>query len=270
VASDTDPKTKNTLENLVVRDILSAWRETAGVKNTSPVKVLHVFRYLSPFYRLKYGFCGGYDRIPVLDCVHYCAWGPTMWVPIWDELHSLLRNWSLSLPPSDPKAEAAGAAGTAGAAGADHQTVYKPTFGKMILEEALILNSSTLESYHLFYHGVRHVSLNIHCIEEELGVLSNSTAFPVVKTITKEQLECIPLGLPVTEYPEILDGAALQQHGDGQVWYFKNSTRHAIPNWDTFCSLGFGRASIIHLSDNVMDRIPVGDSVAPRDWPKSC
>ena len=253
---------KNSLENVVVHEILSAWggkRDAVAPEAATSVEILHVFQYLAPFYRLKYGFCGGYDRIPVLDCVHFCAWGPTMWFPIWSELSSMLSKWSLQQR--------------------DKLTDYTPIFGKTIMHETEVLEcsegpgtaaASATPTYYLSYHGVLHMAPNLHSIEEELGLLSNSSTFPKIKKVDKENLGGIPLGHPIQDYPVIRDGSALQQHGDGQIWFYKNGTRHAIPNWDTFCSLGFGRASILHISDNAIDRLPIGVSVTPRDWPTSC
>jgi hypothetical protein len=71
---------KNTIENLVVHNILETW----GVSKTA-IQVLHTFKYLAPFYRLKYGFCGkGVSRVSKLDCVHFCAWVCIyMYIYIW-------------------------------------------------------------------------------------------------------------------------------------------------------------------------------------------
>jgi hypothetical protein len=45
--------TSNTPENIVARKLLNAWP-------SSTVHFLHVFKYLAPFYKMKYGHCGGY------------------------------------------------------------------------------------------------------------------------------------------------------------------------------------------------------------------
>ena len=68
-------------ENAFVDDILNNW----GVSNTK-VTILKIFKYLSPFFALKYGHCGIKMRIDDLDCVHYCSFSPPMWIPVWKEL----------------------------------------------------------------------------------------------------------------------------------------------------------------------------------------
>jgi len=250
IDSSANATAKNTLENLVVADIIKTW----GRKRSS-LQVLPVFKYLAPFYRLKYGFCGGYDRIPVLDCVHFCAWGPTMWIPVWDGLLQMVRNFTSTHGGQDLGGRA-----------------YEPVFGRRIVEEVVILrqHADAEEQLFLFYHGVRHFALNWHSIEEELGLLRNSSAFPPVRNVTLADLSKILLGSPIEEYPVLKDGLALQAHGDGQIWYLLNGTRHTVPNWDTFCALGFTRGSIVHVSSNVLERIGVGDGMPPKDWPTSC
>jgi hypothetical protein len=288
---------KNTLENLVVADIIKTWG-----KKRSSIRILHVFKYLAPFYRLKYGFCGGYDRYPVLDCVHFCAWGPTMWIPIWDELLKMVRDWA--------SAGGGGVGNTTTTGGAAARVDedkgglnYEPVFGRMIVEDVIILRRcdgsnclSMLESakltttgqtqtqgasslsvpapiaeeLYLYYHGVRHTAPDFHSIEQELGILKNSSAFPLIKNVTSEEISKILVGSPVEFYPVLKDGSAIQAHGDNQIWYLNNGSRHAVPNWDTFCSLGFGRGSIIHVSLNVIERIKVSESVPPHDWPTNC
>jgi hypothetical protein len=41
---------------------------------------------------MKYGHCGGFSRIDILDCVHFCAFSPTMWFPIWFHLLQIAKS----------------------------------------------------------------------------------------------------------------------------------------------------------------------------------
>jgi len=78
---------QNTPENLAVRKLFNAWA-------TPHFTILPVFKYFAPFYKLKYGHCGGYSRISVIDCVHLCSFAPTMWFPLWVEMAALVRQKS--------------------------------------------------------------------------------------------------------------------------------------------------------------------------------
>lgn len=246
---------KNTLENLVVREVLTAWAHT----HKSRLKVLHMFKHLAPFYRLKYGNCGGYDRIPVLDCVHFCAWSPTAWISIWQELVDLVKEFVALRTPALVKEEDEAFAN------------YSPFFAVFNLKDVAILRRTSDGALYLYYHGVRRPSDNMRIIEEEIGVLQNDTAnFPLLKNMTEQQLSLIPLGPAVEPPPTLKDNIAIEAHGDQQIYWYKNGTRHAVPNWDTFCALGFNRKIIVHISGNVLARIKVGDPVAPRDWPTGC
>ena len=84
IVNATEPR-QNTPENLSVRKILNAW-------NNSGVGILPVFRYFAPFYKMKYGHCGGYSRISVIDCVHLCSYAPPMWFPLWVEMRNLVQS----------------------------------------------------------------------------------------------------------------------------------------------------------------------------------
>lgn len=240
----------NTLENLVAASVIQAWNRFSR----SHLGILHVFKYLAPFYRLKYGFCGGYDRLPVLDCVHYCAWSPPMWVPVWQELLDAVKNWVTRNEHGDSN--------------------YKPLFGKFILNDMLILsvNDSTgnVNELYLYYHGVRRFVSDIRILEQELDILRNASDFPRLINITTNEIAMFPLGTPMEAAPTIHDGAAIASHGNLQIWYFKNGTRHSIPNWDTFCSLGFNKGSVLHFSEAILERIRVADPVPAHDWPTTC
>ena len=51
---------KNTKENILVSNIFDSWR-SEGPSNMK-MDILPVYKYLAPFYRLKYAFCGPEDR----------------------------------------------------------------------------------------------------------------------------------------------------------------------------------------------------------------
>ncbi len=87
----------NRVQNEVLRKVLTAQNLT------DEIQVVETFRHLAPYHNMHYGNChpeGGY-RFGSLDCVHFCAFSPLMWTPIWRSmehaLHKSLRSKELNL-----------------------------------------------------------------------------------------------------------------------------------------------------------------------------
>jgi hypothetical protein len=78
-----------------VTHLLNNFVVSIGCAGTSQVRVLHVFKYLAPFHKLKYGHRGKWDRTHIIDCVQYCGNAPQMWMPIWVELLHLVKETPL-------------------------------------------------------------------------------------------------------------------------------------------------------------------------------
>lgn len=105
ISNLSNSEVSQTPENLAAEKILRAWGPNSGVgtirvfKSGLSVSVslfsflcikcncfFFLVRYIAPFYKLKYGHCGGHDRIQIIDCVHYCSNSPPMWAPVWKEV----------------------------------------------------------------------------------------------------------------------------------------------------------------------------------------
>lgn len=297
-----------TYENKVVELILSYWNQMNEVFSllktrrqlsqrryhsnhheifslNNSIHILSVFKYLAPFYRLKYGYCGYYERMDVLDCVHFCGWSPPMWIPIWIELLHLIQSSNTII---DTKT-----------------SVIKDTleyFNKYDISEVYVViipvefdtekevvNEEEKEvecSYYLLYRGSKRQALNIESIEFEIG--HNILASNILRITKDKQLlidnviqsfnvsliielvNHLPLNLPIENRIIIQEKSCLKLKDKNEYFYFINNSRHVIPNWDTFCALGLRRDQVIQISFSTLSNIPQGEPMEPLDWPVVC
>lgn len=78
----------NRVQNEVMRKVL------VDHNLTHEIHVVETFRHLAPYHNMHYGNChpeGGY-RFRLMDCVHFCAFSPLMWTPIWRSMEHALQK----------------------------------------------------------------------------------------------------------------------------------------------------------------------------------
>ena len=234
-------------ENTYVREILFNWAKHSD-SYRSRVGVWSVYDHLVPFYKMSYGHCGGYNRIATLDCTHYCLWSPPMWIPLWADLLSLYEHRSKI---ASEGSESSGV-----------------PVGEYVKGDVKLIKSNSSRDIFVYYHGIKRSAKDMSDFEFEFGTVldKNSAVLPM----SDEDMDDIPLGSPVHPRVTLTEKSVVEMNGDAQLFYFVNGSRHSIPNWDTFCSLGVDKKDVIHLSYNSMKRIPVGSPLPTHDFPYVC
>lgn len=81
----------NRVENEIAEKIISSRK--------ADIHMLETFRFFSPFYKIHFGagVCSESDMSCKLhdegmDCLHYCSFIPTMYIPVWHQLHDILSQ----------------------------------------------------------------------------------------------------------------------------------------------------------------------------------
>ena len=250
-------KTTNTdrPENYYVHKILETWAKykinssNAG-SYRSKVGVWYIQKHMAPFYKMSYGHCGGYNRIGILDCTHYCLWSPPMWIPLWADLLAIYMRYLKFIDKGSDKnvAEMGGV-----------------PVGDYVKDDVKLMKSNVSSDIYAYYHGIRKWAKEIDDFEFEFGVKLDRNAFVEV---SGSEMEDIPLGTPVEAKVNLTEKSVIEVFSE--YFYYANASRHKIPDWDTFCSLGVNKKNVIHLSFNKMRRIPVGSPLPKHDFPYIC
>jgi hypothetical protein len=239
----------NTLENDVAHRVMESWGPDAGFY------ILNVFKYLAPFYKLKYGHCGKFGRLNVIDCVHYCANAPQIWAPIWYELMNIIRNASSLLD-----------------AGVSFDTNLKLSWknDNKWNDSQVIVSIDENDELYLKRYGLRHPVNGWNDIETLL-----QRTFPKIpsKSMTMEQMKenseilylkldavnSIPLG-SVVKIPRKFNEYQLIRLGvSREIFCIVNGSKHSIPDWDTLVNMGLNMKTLQNLGLEEFDSIPLGD-----------
>jgi len=191
------------------------------------IRVLQVFEFLAPFHGAKYGNCGGYDRIEVMDCVHYCSNAVPMWMPVWYQMAQLVED---HVATYDARVAAMGkAVGNVSASPTWFQRL--PTVaGYVPRTEIQVVKSATTGDMFLLYHGMKRRVPDLLSLDHELWEMNSDTIDPVdpdlswagthgyrpvripdleVATVTDEALRRFPEGLQVSRWVGGLVGGPL-------------------------------------------------------------
>jgi hypothetical protein len=209
-------------ENEAVKLILNFWRDVN-------VRFLPTFRYLAPFYKMKYGHCGGYSRIDVLDCVHLCGFSPPMWYPIWFHMLNITKSGK-SAP--------------------------------LVVQKSILYmkNNSEPNELYVFQHGLLHKVENEACLENFVGFnKSNST----VQNISIEEFENIPFGTScgegltksVISFP---NNTLLKLPRGREIFIVIDGKKHSIPNFDTFVAMRLDLSKVVSVNLDEMNSVPTG------------
>ena len=179
------------------------------------IRVLQVFEFLAPFYGVKYGNCGGYNRIEVMDCVHYCSNAIPMWMPVWYQMEELIDD---HLSTYDARVAAMGR--TVGNASASPNWFQRlpAVAGYVPRTEIQVVKSASSGDLYLLYHGMKRRVPDLLSLDDELWEMNSDTIEPVdpdlswagshgyrpvrivdleVATVTDETLSRFPDGLQV-------------------------------------------------------------------------
>jgi len=182
------------------------------------IRVLQVFEFLAPFHGAKYGNCGGYDRIEVMDCVHYCSNAVPMWTPVWHQMAQLIDD---HVATYDARVAAMGkAVGNVSASPNWFQRL--PTVaGYVPRTEIQVVKSATTGDMYLLYHGMKRRVPDLLSLDHELWEMNSDTIDPVdpdlswagthgyrpvriadleVPAVTDEALRRFPEGLQVSRW----------------------------------------------------------------------
>lgn len=221
-------------ENLVARQILNAWGKNQ--LDESRVSILHIEKYLAPFARLKYGHCGGWTRIPVIDCVHYCSNAPPMWAPIWHEMLEKVENFQI------------------------FQKTLENSTSNSFTGKILLLRGSDPREYYFFNRGIIQKAPDLYSIEKYLNRKDL-----IIEDCSKEYLDEIPRieDIPVTlleeEHEDYPDGTLVKGARDREIFLVQNGMRRGIPSWDTFVNMKFSLSQVKIMPNEDVFRIPLGE-----------
>ena len=139
------------------------------------IRVLHVFEFLSPFAGMKYGNCGGYDRIESIDCVHYCGNAFPMWMPVWAEMDRLIAH---HVRGYDHRVEVNGPA--VGNITASEGWINRlPTVhGYVPQTDIQIVQSIETNQLYFVFHGVKRPVPDLLSLADELWNVNSDTIDP--------------------------------------------------------------------------------------------
>ena len=140
----------------------------------------------------------------------------------------------------------------------------------------------------LFFSFLIYCFLLLHgvCLPTNLPHVTHSSLHSEDYNIAKEYTsDRITRGLAEqferSEPPEVTarqlkkDGAVMVP-GTRAIYTLSNGVKHLIPDWDTFCSLGYDLSSVLYISAEKMASYPTGPDVpavtesAPRDYRQPC
>ena len=222
ISNLTDPKHYLLPENLIVREILNTWGPN------SRVSLLNVEKYLAPYSRVKYGNCGGYHRVDIIDCVHYCAWVPTAWVPIWYDMLNIVENFK------------------------EQTTVLSENEGNRIV----YLKDSDPKMYYYINHGLKRFVPDMYSLQKYLKQEHISMQ---EEAVTQKELDLMPTGMDIAKTEFYADGTLVEAHKSKEIFVVEGGMRRSIPNWDTFLYNNFSAAKIKFLPLEAVLAIPLGE-----------
>jgi len=249
-----DP-TKQIPENIAVQSLLQHWGES------SHVHLMPMFQQLAPFYTMKYGHCGGWNRIEVIDCVHYCSWSPPMWIGVWNELHTTLttalKTRSNTLQNEKYNKEKVYHSGKA-----------LPNFNEIMFEDLQILKSSDSKNKYAFYRGLKHPLEEND--EEVIKTIYETIDLEKVKVIslTDAEIQKIPTGdmfeKVIHGFP---DGTIIKLEGKKHqsIYYMEKGRKRWIPDWDTFVYMKLDMGKVMNLSPSEFEAIPLGPELPHKE-----
>ena len=55
----------------------------------------------------------------------------------------------------------------------------------------------------------------------------------------------------------------MQIGGKGAIWLIQGGKRRAFPTWDTFVGMGFSQGSVVQVSSQQAEAVPLGDELPP-------
>lgn len=214
-------------ENDMVKVLLDLW-------GNPKIKLIPVFRYLAHFSKMKYGYCGGSSRIDILDCVHFCAFSPPMWFPIWFHMHDLLKDNT-----------------TVGQGSVLHE--FLPV--KNVSVSSVLVNNRTGDMYR-FQYGLLikiknatelHLKDSTIKVDEKLlSVLPNDGSFKVYKESHWYRNETL-IKIPHSKEIQV-------------ILTYDNRTFHrrSIPTFDTFVAMKYDLGKVIAITTEEMNSIEEG------------
>ena len=129
-----------------------------------------------------------------MDCVHFCAYHPPMWVPIWVELLNKIKNFHSPHPINVAEKPVFNNKPA-------YDETYTPFFGHHNIHDFLIFNVTNnvtksegdydivlLEwKLYLYYQGVSRVADGLESIMERLGINRTHPDFPSIITMSVSQ-----------------------------------------------------------------------------------
>jgi hypothetical protein len=223
--------------NHLRRENVAAARLLRACGKECKVHLIPLTRFLDPFWKLKVGQC---SLAAKLDCVHYCAFSPPMWMPAWE---GLLKILSTNLSTTSDQ-------------------VTKTSKIQLVQYVNATLTQAVPERYAVQW-GLRRLVRDLRPLELELR--ANFSAHPpVFETLTKEALDAIPLGIPY-DYHDWPDGTLLRPQNTREIFYVNHSHRHSVSDYEMLKSLHPRSASIVALHDLDLMKVPVGDRLC-NDW----
>lgn len=244
-------------ENLAVQSLLKAWGE-----ESTNVHILPFFQQLAPFYTLKYGNCGGWNRIDIIDCVHYCSWAPPMWIGVWEEMQKVLKPMFQKQKTYLEEKKY------------NTEKVYTdgpfPSFDDVIEADLKIVVSSKTGKKFSLYHGLKRPLQD----DDEKVLTSHYKSLEMEKVkivkLEDEELEKIPTGDLFEKNADSLpDKTPIKLEGrrHAEVFVMDKGVKRWIPDWSTFQALKLDPNQIVHLPQDKFDAIETGPQLPHKDFP---
>lgn len=246
-------------ENDAVKSLLTAW----GTEHTH-VHYFSLFQQLAPFYTLKYGHCGGWNRIDIIDCVHYCSWAPPMWIGVWDEM---LKQIKPALKQRNTILQEKSY---------NKEKVYQqdeafPKFDEIVIADLKVITSSDDDAatLYLLYHGLKRPiqdndlkkTLQPHFKKLDISTIK-------IEKVDEEELNKIPTGDVIAKAAGDLPDNTLvkldSKHAP-EIFVMEDGKKRSIPDWSTFVAMHFELGKVVHMPQEKFDAIEVGSPLPHKD-----
>jgi hypothetical protein len=245
------------------------------------IRVLKVFEFLSPFSGMKYGNCGGYDRIDVIDCVHYCSNAFPMWMPVWVQMEGLVKD---HVGGYDARVAKHGPS-TRNVTTSEGWSNRLPTVNGFVPQaEIQVVRCIETNQLYFLFHGLKRLVPDVGSLQDELWNVNSDTIDPAdpissydqtdqkgafnattvaITPISEATLQRFIAAPPIPQTFHPVDGAVIQVGGRGSIWLVEcpagACVRREFPNWDTFVSMGYGTSGVVQVGQAQVNGVPLGE-----------
>lgn len=245
------------------------------------IRVLRVFEFLSPFAGMKYGNCGGYDRVEAIDCVHYCGNALPMWMPVWVEMERMIEE---HVGGYDQRLSTHGHSVGNVTDSAQWFQRLPTVWGYVPQADIEVVRCTETDQLYVLFHGVKRLLSDLPSLADEMWEMNSDTIDPAdpassydqtirkgafnvsaveIARVSKSTLSQFVTAPPVPAKFHPVDGTAIQVGGRGAIWLVScpqgACVRREFPDWDTYVSMGYSAKGATQVGQQQANGVPLGE-----------